>query len=426
MIDQYLIHNLFWKGLDYFFQNDPHLLALQGLRYVHSLSWWEGIDWEKRGIYLLTGGRQIGKTTSLKLLIREKLLHKSFQPEDVFYLPCDQIDTHLALGQIVRSFLAERRGLPFLLLIDEVTYVKEWDRAIKAIADEGWFQKGFCIITGSDSLILKQAMSRFPGRRGEAEKTDFLLRPLSFGEYVALVKAERELDKALADYLQCGGHLRAINDWHQKGIVLPATYTVFEQWIQGDFEKRGKSVRELLGIFKMIVETLGSQVTYSSLTQRMGEISKPTFIDYCELLERQDILFTLQAYDQNKRIGFPKKARKFHFWDPFILETIRRWLIRERLLADIASEPQKVESIVAAHFKRDGDAYYFKGKGEVDVVCLKERKPYYVEVKWTKQLRSSDLAELKKNTPAIILTRETEGLIDGIPAIPVAKFLVGK
>ncbi|MBI2339884.1 MAG: ATP-binding protein [Deltaproteobacteria bacterium] len=174
----------------------------------------------------------------------------------------------------------------------------------------------------------------------------------------------------------------------------------------------------------MIVETLGSQVTYSSLTQRMGEISKPTFIDYCDLLERQDILFNLQAYDQNKRIGFPKKARKFHFWDPFILETIQRWLTRERFLTGLSLEPQKVESAIAAHFKKEGDTYYLKGTGEVDVVALKDGKPVYIEVKWTKQLRSSDLTELKKQRPAVILTKEAEGHIDDIPALPVARFLL--
>ncbi|MBI2339883.1 MAG: hypothetical protein HYU99_05910 [Deltaproteobacteria bacterium] len=57
MIEQYFLHNRFWKNLDEYFQNDPHLLALRGLKHVHPLSWWQEIDWEKPGIYLLAGGR---------------------------------------------------------------------------------------------------------------------------------------------------------------------------------------------------------------------------------------------------------------------------------------------------------------------------------------------------------------------------------
>ena len=53
----------------------------------------------------------------------------------------------------------------FLLIIDEVTFVKDWDRVIKALADEGLFEHGLCILTGSDCLILKEAAQRFPGRR---------------------------------------------------------------------------------------------------------------------------------------------------------------------------------------------------------------------------------------------------------------------
>lgn len=423
MIEQYEIHNLFYGGLRAFAEGDPHLRALKRLKFVHSMDWWRGIDWAKPGIFLLTGGRQIGKTTSLKLLIRQKIFEQAFQPRDIFYLPCDQMETHSRLGQVMRNFLESRKGNPFLLLVDEITYVKDWDRAVKAVADEGWFQNGFCILTGSDTLILKDAMQRFPGRRGEAEKTDFHLHPLSFREYLELVKPAGALKNAFMDYLQCGGYLRAINDRHQSGGVLPATYSVFEQWIQGDFEKRGKSVRELLGVLKMLLETTGSQVTYSSLTQRMGEISKPTFIGYCDLLERLDILFQLQAYDQNRHIGFPKKARKFHFWDPFILETVRRWLKREQVISDLELEAHKVEAVVASHFKRKGAAYYWKGAGEVDVVVLQGKNPLFVEVKWTKQVRSMDLMELKKGKNAVILTKETAGKIDHIPAIPVFQFL---
>lgn len=422
MIEQFINHNLYKKSIEIFLKADPQIILLTDLAFVHPMDWWRALDWQRPGIYLLTGGRQIGKTTSLKLLIKEKLLKKAFPPERIFYLPCDQIDTHQELGSILRFFW---EGLtdpqkPFLLLIDEVTYVKGWDRAIKALADEGWFRHGFCIITGSDSLILKEAAGRFPGRRGEAAATDFIIRPLDFKEYVELTKPpiqESELLVSFQKYLQCGGHLKAVNDLHQKGEILEATYKTFEQWILGDFEKRGKSPQHLKRILKAILETVGTQITYSSLTHRIGEISKPTLLEYFELLERLDILFVLEAFDQNKRIGFPKKARKLHFWDPFILGTVRHWLEREGLLSTgIDWEPIKVESVVAAHFKKRGPAYYWKGKGEVDVVGIPKREVLFVEVKWTKQLRSWDLEELKKHRNAVILTRQpVGGVMEKIP-----------
>lgn len=431
MIEKFINHNLYKKGIETFFKADPQLILLADLAFVHPMDWWRALDWQRPGIYLLTGGRQIGKSTSLKLLIKEKLLKKEFPPEQIFYLPCDQIETHQELSVILRLFW---EGLPdpkkpFLLLIDEVTYVKEWDRAIKALADEGWFRYGFCIITGSDSLILKEAMSRFPGRRGEAAQTDFIIRPLDFKEYIELIDPHIKASELLAPfqkYLQCGGHLRAINNLHQEGEVSEATYRTFEQWILGDFEKRGKSPQHLKRILKAVLETAGTQITYSSLTHRIGEISKPTFLEYFELLERLDILFSLEAFDQNKKLGFPKKARKLHFWDPFILETIRRWLEREGLLnTAIDWEPVKVESVAAAHFKKRGPAYYWKGKGEIDVVGIQQREVLFAEVKWTKQLRSWDLDELKKHKNTAILTRQTErGVAEGIPLYFLPAYLL--
>src|SRR3990167_1118080 len=436
MIEQFINHNLFKKGVERFLANDPQLVLLEDLLFVHPMDWWQEIDWEKPGIYLLSGGRQIGKTTSLKLLIREKLLKKEFVPKQIFYLPCDQVETHQELTRLLRSFLEDVSVTQrkFLLMIDEVTYVKEWDRSIKALADEGWFRRGFCIITGSDSAILKEAMGRFPGRRGEAQKTDFLLRPLDFGEYVALVapplfknpdQKSEELLSCFDNYLRCGGHLKAINDLHQKGEVLPATHQTFEQWIQGDFEKKSKSPHHLRGVLKAILETSGSQVSYSSLTQRMGEISKPTFMDYTGFLERLDILFSLEAFDQNRRIGFPKKARKFHFWDPFILETTRRWLEREGLVSpSIDWEPIKVESIVAAHFKKRFSTFYWKGKGEIDVVVVLKKDTLFLEVKWTQQSRTWDVNELKKHKNGVILTRQpTPGYLSDIPLRFLPSFL---
>ncbi|MDO8493947.1 MAG: ATP-binding protein [Deltaproteobacteria bacterium] len=440
MFDEYLSHNLFSKGVERFLQGDPNLLSLQGIPFIHPMDWWQPLDWKIPGIYILTGGRQIGKTTSTKLLFKHLLTNRLFDPSELFYLPCDQIDSHQQLGRIVRQILEEltKSSGKFLLVIDEVTYVKEWDKAIKLLADEGWFRKGLCILTGSDSVILKEAMSRFPGRRGEANRTDFHLRPLSFYETVLLTDPKMlQLEKIpvveilarFQRFCRSGGYLKAINEIHVKGEISDATYRTFEQWIQGDFEKRGKSSHMLLGILKNIVETTSSQITYSSLTQRMGEISKETFLDYCHLLERMDVLFNLQAFDQNKKIGFPKKARKLHFWDPFIMDTIARWLHRERMIQEpIFPEPSKVESIVAAHCMAKFPTYYAKGKGEVDVIAVHADGIHAMEIKWTKQLRPFDLQELKKFQHPLILSKEHEGTMNEIPvqALPVFLLQLGR
>ncbi len=436
MQEEYLRHNLFIKGMEDFESSDPHLGPLRELAFVHPLDWWRAVDWHVPGIYMLTGGRQIGKTTSVKLLIRHLLRGHRYSAHQVFYLPCDQVDDDQHLARILRLFLDGLRkpGERFLIAIDEVTFVRNWDRAIKALADEGVFRQGVCLVTGSDSIVLKEAASRFPGRRGTADVTDFHLYPLTFPDYVLLTdpplakEPERRVEKlfeAFERYNRCGGYLRAINDLHATGDIKPATFMTFEQWIRGDVERRGKDAEVLKGVLKTMYETSGSQVTYSSLTNRLGQIVTETFINYVALLMRLDILFELQAFDQNTRLGFPRKARKIHFFDPFILDTIERWLARERILAPRDTASLKAESIVASHYFRCQPTYYLKAAGEIDVVVVTGRAFVTLEVKWSEQLRNQDLKQLAKYKHSAVLTRNfSEGSINSLPTIPLPLFLM--
>ncbi|MBI2346551.1 MAG: ATP-binding protein [Deltaproteobacteria bacterium] len=436
MLDEYIRHNLFLDGLERFTMEDPQLALLQDISYVHPLDWWMAIDWAKPGIIILTGGRQIGKSTSLKLCIKHVLQDRAFSPSTIFYLPCDQIIDATHLNRVLRLFL-DAMIMPtprFLLIIDEVTFVTDWDRVIKALADEGWFRHGFCILTGSDSVILQEATVRFPGRRGNAARVDFHLLPLSFREYVALIQphilsAPSEQTETLfalfQQYLQCGGYLRAINELHQHGEIGAATHMTFEQWIRGDCLKRGKSEPHLLSLLHALLAVGVSQVTYSGLTERVGSMSKETLLDYCRLLERMDVLFTLQAFDQNTRQGFPKKARKFHFCDPFIRTTVARWLAREGLASTPIDEATLVEATVAAQFHRRLPCYYIKAAGEVDLVLVVGKTFLPIEVKWSRTLRPNDFAQLRKYSPAVILSKQPAvGTIEDTPSIPLPLFLL--
>lgn len=430
MLSKYSRHNRFQQSLDLFLQMDPHLQALAELKYQHSSNWWKKLNLNTYGIYILTGGRQIGKSTSCKLLIKFCLEHNVFPSQQILYLPCDEIFDAKELSETLRFFL---NGIPnhshFLLIIDEITFVKDWDRVIKALADEGYFKQGICLLTGSDTLILKEAAMRFPGRRGQADKTDFHMHPLSFHEYVKLISRDTQpslemLSKYYKNYLQCGGYLRAINDIAQLGEISTATYLTYEQWIRGDILRQGKNETTLLSLLQALLTIGVSPISYSSLTQKIGLVSKETCIDYCRILERLDMLVTLQAFDQNKKQGFPKKDKKFHFTDPFILNTISFWLKREGYLNTIPHESMITEACVASHCYRLGKTFYFKGQGEVDVIWLYANTVHAIEVKWAEQVRPNDLKTLKTFSNSLILTKMPHsGKIDNVQCESVYQFL---
>jgi predicted AAA+ superfamily ATPase len=429
MFERYAMHNQFHTSLTLFKQQDPHLIRLNQMQYQYLPRWWDKLNFDTPGVYILTGGRQVGKSTSCKLLIKQCLENKQYQPGNILYLPCDEIFDAKDLSQALRAFLQMCGNEKFLLIIDEITYVPHWERVIKALADEGYFERGLCLLTGSDSLILKEAAMTFPGRRGNAAQVDFHFYPLSFREYVSLLESDLQpdnirLEKHFQQYLKCGGYLKAINDLAQSKEISPATLLTYQQWIRGDFIKQGKNEKTLLSILQALVTISVSPISYSSLTQKIGLLSKETCIDYCRLLERMDVLIELQAYDQNKQQGFPRKDRKFHFADPFIYRAIRHWLKDEKIISnEEINQGNLVEACVASHCARNTKSFYFKGQGEIDVIWLQDQ-PEAIEIKWAEQIRPADLKMLKQFAKSIILTKMPQsGMIDHIKSMPVYRFL---
>jgi predicted AAA+ superfamily ATPase len=436
MKEEYQIHNQYWSDPEAFLRQDPHLSQLEKLKFVHPLDWWRDIQWDQPGIYILTGGRQIGKSTSTKLLIQHAINEKIFSCENMFYFPCDQIDEHHQLSRVIRSFLEGVSKKEFLLVLDEITFVRDWDRAIKALADEGHFRTGFCILTGSDSVILKQAGYRFPGRRGEADRPDFELHPLDFHQFVELTQPAlldqpdlqiEKLFSAFDRYLICGGYLKAINEFWAKGELSQATTLTYEQWIKGDFSKRGKKTRYLEEVLTVLYQTASSQVTYTRLAQKTAGMSSDTLIDYCQMLLRMGIICILEAFDQNTLKGHLKKARKIHFADPFIAEVVGRWLERERYIDQKLAQPAIVESVVAANLSRHFPAYYIKAAGEIDLVVVKDRSFRPIEVKWGNQIRPRDFNQVKKYPNSVILTKQLQATnLEGVATMPLPLFLLSQ
>lgn len=444
MLDVFSIHNAHWQAPETFEKTDPHLRELIGIPYAAPLDWWRDLLHAEGGLFILSGGRQIGKSTSLKLLISELLKEPRWQdsPRHIFYLPCDQIDDRRELYQLATTFLEGVGDDPFFLLVDEITFVAAWEKTLKGLADEGRFRHGVCIITGSDRLMLDEAATALPGRRGGHARVDFNLTALTFRHYVALTNPalleERDpLDaqppeaiqdapyrdaaqRAFSDYLVCGGFLKPLNELHSLGAVRDATYRIYQNWVVGDFLKRGKRREFLTDVLGAIIDTLGSQVTYGGLSRRCM-VSKDTLIDYVNLLVRMNVILLQKAFDQNKLAAHPKKAQKIAFRDPFITEAMRRMVRPQKTIP----ESIVVENLVVAHHARACPVFYIKAEGEVDLVVLEDTSFRPIEVKWTTQTRPKDLKQIQKYPNGRILTRSmSPGILAGIPTTPLVMALL--
>jgi uncharacterized protein len=119
------------------------------LKFVYESKLLEEKNFLIPGIYLISGGRQIGKTTFLKQLILKWLKEKTFLPENLYFITGELIDTHHVLRRIITTFhKAEQRQV---LFIDEVNYIPDWDKTVKFIADAGMTENPTKLFPGLSS-----------------------------------------------------------------------------------------------------------------------------------------------------------------------------------------------------------------------------------------------------------------------------------
>lgn len=443
-------HNAHLESTEAFGTRDPHLssLAREPLRWESPL-----LDHLPRepGIYTLGGGRQVGKTTLAKQWM-QRLLRDGVEPSALRFLTGELIDDHHALVAMVQDLLPEAgQGRRFLIL-DEVTYVRDWDQGIKFLADAGLLEDLILLLTGSDLALIREARARLPGRRGGADVADFHLHPLSFGAAVRLRRADEveawladdaplppatlhELEAELESYLHHGGYLTAINDVAREGRVLPATLRIYSDWLRGDVTKRGRSESSLREVASTIVRRLGSQVTWNSLARELSIDHPKTVQDYVGLLVSMDAVFVQPALLEQRLSAAPKKARKVMFTDPFIHHALCQWLEPRKepwtewirpAVADPDTASKLVESVVATHYRRFLPTYYIKGRrGEVDVAVVRSGGFEPIEVKWRSRFRAGENRQLSAYPNARILARvRREARSEGIPVKPLVEELL--
>jgi uncharacterized protein len=429
MDPRFLAHNSHLQDAQYFSEHDPHLRRLQQQRYVYQPPLLDQLPLDTPGIYTLGGGRQIGKTTLLKQWM-VRLLAAGISPNAIAFFSGELIDDHHALSHLLQAQLAEMPSNTIrYLLLDEVTYIRDWDKTIKYAADAGWLDNIILILTGSDLVLMQEARMHFPGRRGQASIVNFHLYPLSFREAVILKQQENDLFQAFQEYLIHGGFLTAINDIALHGRILDATLMTYSDWIRGDMLKRGKQEHYLREILMAIIKRYNSQVTWNSLAHDLSIDHPKTVSDYAALLESMDALFIQAALLEDKLVAAPKKARKLIFTDPFIFHALRAWLYPvenpyENQIKPAVNDPELsaklVEACVTSHYRRFYPTYYIKAEGEVDIAYVSDNRFWPVEVKWTNQLRPKDLKQVAKYTNSKILTKSMQaGMIQNIPTEPL-------
>ncbi|QXJ28705.1 hypothetical protein J5U23_01574 [Saccharolobus shibatae B12] len=386
------------------------------------------VSLEPYSLNFLFGPRQVGKTTGLILLIK-RLLDKGYNPKSIFYFACDKLADYKELDEVLEEYdkIRKKEGIKSsVIILDEITFPKEWFRSIKYRIDVGKFSNDVLILSGSLSMKAKGEIETFPGRRGKGEV--LVMFPLPFSEYVKLFGINLptgdlkfilenytkyigylpKLKEILEYYLVTGGFPNAVKDFLIKGKVSQSTEYDFISGIISDINKLRRSERFFKLTARAIIERTSSEYSFHTISKDYGVGTVKTAISYVNLMEKLYFMKVIETMDANTGLPIPRKQKKFYFIDPFIYHAFSNWTMTKP-----PDESKLIEAVIVSHLSRFYDINYVKSNEEVDVIVKVNGEYWGVEIKYGRvRERRKVLGKVKK---FIYISKEELG-DDVIPA----------
>jgi predicted AAA+ superfamily ATPase len=467
--------NPWWSQPEAWEGRDPHLrrLAAQPAELPPLVA--HRIPLTVPAVHVVRGPRQVGKSTELKLLAR-RALAAGRSATDVLYVTLDllagEASSHV-VDTVRRAKELSRCGEGVLLLLDEVTSVRDWQVAVKYLWDTGIVDRDIVVCTGSSAIDLKVgAAERLPGRRGAG--MDFLALPRSFavfaqaldgripvspelsprqlasGQSADLLERMRihlpALQRALELYAVFGGLPAAVAE-AAGGAPAPteAVKRVVHDALTKEAARKGASEPAMRALLDRVSRSLGSKVSWARLAREMdvslGPGRRPghgphgsTVRDYFEFLAAAYFVLVVYSWRRDAGSASISKDKKLYFADP-LLHTVAHDLA-PGLVPDM---PALVENLVAlALFRRcepparqaetfampdELHVWETAGGGEIDFVCGERAAPVAVEVRYQRSpdmRKASSIGRALPGSPVLLVTRDLLQLNERWNAVPAA------
>ncbi len=358
---------------------------------------------DHKNALILTGMRQVGKTTLMKQLydqVKEPKLWYDFEnPLDLLHFENINYD---AIYELLKNEAGAAKKRMYVF-IDEIQNFPEITKIIKYLIDK--YNVKF-IVTGSSNYYLKNLFPESLSGR----KFLFVLQPLSFKEflfftdrindevqskelsikssYSLLEYKKYETDYNL--YLEYGGFPEVVTtkDLSTKKLILK---NIFGSFFEKDIKVLSdvKDIRELRDLILMLVPRVGNIIDVTKLSNELG-VNRVKIYNYLELLQGVFFLKLIPKYSKSidRTVAGGKKV---YFADTGILNIIGK-----------VNDGQLFENAIANQLSIYGDLFYYNKRSisEIDFILNKE---IALEVKLKSSL--GDLKKLEKYTAELGLNK---------------------
>jgi predicted AAA+ superfamily ATPase len=319
----------------------------------------------RKEILAITGVRRSGKSSLMKLLIRECLA--TIPAKQVLYVNLDDLALQEAtIQQIIEEH--ERLMVPTgkrYILLDEVQRKPGWERWLKRYYDGAPDMK--FVVSGSNSSLLMTEYSTYLTGR----EMSFVLHPLDFREFVllhgivpdseiALVANRLRLQHLLEDYIRHGGFPEVVleqDEASKVGLLKGYMSAIIAHDVLARSQVREKGKLERLATF--LATNVSNEVSTKSLGKTL-ELNPSTVQEYLDHFEEAYLFFQVNhfSYSLKAQYTYPRKV--------YCVDTGLRNAVSFRFSEDLG---RLMENVVFLRLAREGDVYYWReGTTEVDFV----------------------------------------------------------
>lgn len=359
---------------------------------------------------IITGSRQVGKTSLLFLLIQE-LLKKKVSDRHIYYFDLEDFDILDLCNQGTKNFVHHMKTLGedfksrVYVFFDEIQYLENPSNFLKLLHDH--YKKIKTVCSGSSTLdIRRKFKDSLVGR-----KIVFELYPLTFKEFLLfkkkndllnflaqysiknIVKEQQpdapssivltELEILLNEYIRFGGYpaVAKIDGDDKKRVLLNEIY---QTYVRRDINQLFSI--ENVSAFNRLVGLLGFQIGQLVNLQELSiniSSARQTLQNYLFILENTFILRLLSPFYTNKRKELVKMP-KVYFLDSGLRNQIVKntTALNQRPDAGALIENFAFQQIIA-NLRIDEDLKFWRTQSgnEVDFV-IESNELIPIEIKY--------------------------------------------
>jgi len=335
-------------------------------------------------IILITGSRQVGKSTMLK----EKLL------SDYDYVVLDDY-SELDLAKNDPALFIKNHKIP--LVIDEVQRAPELFLQLKYIADQTT-DKGKIVLTGSQSYkLLKNASDSLAGRVCLIDMTSLSMREKLQLEYNgAFLPTNEYLEKRsqkLKPYEDLWHHIQrgSMPELYDEKIEWESFYRSYiRTYLERDVSEliNVKNLLKFNNFMKCLAARTGELVNSDAIARDVG-VSVKTIQEWTSILESSGIIRLLHPFENNIT-NRTVKTPKVYFMDTGLVCYLVGWsspqVAMNGAMSGALFENFVISEIIKSYYNSGHDAqnlYFYRDKDqkEIDLVIEKDEVLYPVEIK---------------------------------------------